>query len=64
MAFGNSDGDLQMLQWTTTGSGPRFGVIILHTDEGREYAYDREAHTGKLDRALNEAGCEAGKWWI
>ncbi len=55
MAFGNSDGDLQMLQWTTAGAGPRFGLIVHHTDGEREVAYDRESHVGKLDKALDEA---------
>ena len=54
-AFGNSDGDFQMLQWTTTGSGPRFGLIVHHDDAKREYAYDRKSSIGKLDRGLNEA---------
>ncbi|MCC6426207.1 MAG: haloacid dehalogenase-like hydrolase [Phycisphaerales bacterium] len=56
MAFGNSDGDLQMLQWTTAGPGPRFAMIVHHTDAEREWAYDRQSHIGKLDRALDEAG--------
>src|SRR4030095_5062015 len=43
-AFGNSDGDLQMLQWTTAGSGPRFALIVHHTDAEREWAYDRTSH--------------------
>ncbi len=55
-AFGNSDGDLQMLQWTTAGKGKRFGLIVHHTDAEREWAYDRESHIGKLDQALVEAG--------
>ena len=55
-AFGNSDGDLQMLQWTTSGKGKRFGLIVHHTDAEREWAYDRESHIGKLDQALVEAG--------
>lgn len=55
MAFGNSDGDLQMLQWTTAGPGPRFALIVRHTDGEREWAYDRESHVGKLDQALDEA---------
>ncbi len=55
MACGNSDGDLQMLQWTTAGDGPRFALIVHHTDAQREYAYDRESHIGKLDKALDEA---------
>ena len=54
-AFGNSDGDLQMLQWTTAGNGARLGVIIHHTDEKREWAYDRNSSIGRLDKALNEA---------
>lgn len=54
-AFGNSDGDLQMLQWTTAGSGERFGMIVHHTDAERESAYDRESSIGKLDKAWDEA---------
>ncbi len=53
---GNSDGDYEMLQWTTTATGyPRFGLIVHHTDEVREWAYDRTSHIGKLDRGLNDA---------
>ena len=59
-AFGNSDGDLQMLQWTAAGSGPRFCAYIHHTDAEREFAYDRESHIGKLDKGLDEA---AAKDW-
>jgi phosphoglycolate phosphatase-like HAD superfamily hydrolase len=55
MAFGNSDGDFQMLQWTTTGQGARFGLLVHHTDAEREWAYDRTSHIGKLDKALNAA---------
>jgi hypothetical protein len=55
MAFGNSDGDFQMLEWTTSGKGPRFGMIIHHTDAEREWAYDRESHIGKLSKGLDEA---------
>ena len=55
-AFGNSDGDLQMLQWATSGKGKRFGLIVHHTDAEREWAYNRESHVGKLDKALIEAG--------
>ncbi|MEM9354519.1 MAG: HAD family hydrolase [Planctomycetota bacterium] len=55
MAFGNSDGDFQMLEWTTSGPGARFGLIVHHTDAEREWAYDRESHVGRLDRALDEA---------
>lgn len=55
MAFGNSDGDFQMLEWTTSGSGQRFGLLVHHTDAEREWAYDRDSHIGKLDRGLDEA---------
>jgi hypothetical protein len=55
MAFGNSDGDLEMLQWTTAGDGPRFGLIVHHTDAVREYAYDRDSKVGRLDKAWDEA---------
>jgi phosphoglycolate phosphatase-like HAD superfamily hydrolase len=54
-AFGNSDGDLQMLQWTMAGTGVRFAGIVHHTDAEREYAYDRQSKIGKLDKALDEA---------
>ena len=57
-AFGNSDGDLQMLQWTTAGPGMRFGLIVHHTDSEREWAYDRKSHIGRLDKALDEAGAK------
>ena len=53
-AFGNSDGDHQMLQWTVAGAGARFAGIVRHTDAEREYAYDRQSHIGKLDKALDE----------
>jgi len=59
-AFGNSDGDLQMLQWTAAGKGPRFCLYVHHTDAEREWAYDRESHVGKLDKGLDEA---AAKGW-
>lgn len=55
-AFGNSDGDLQMLQWTASGEGPRFCLLVHHTDGDREWAYDRDSHVGRLDKALVEAG--------
>jgi len=55
MAFGNSDGDLQMLQWTAAGNGPRFCLYIHHTDAVREWAYDRASHIGRLDKGLDEA---------
>ena len=54
-AAGNSDGDFQMLEWTTSGPGARFGLLVHHTDAKREWAYDRESHVGKLDRGLDEA---------
>jgi hypothetical protein len=60
LAFGNSDGDEQMLQWTAAGSGPRFVGLVHHTDAEREWAYDRQPHIGKSDKALDEA--IAKKW--
>ncbi len=54
-AFGNSDGDLEMLQWTAAGEGKRLAVLVHHTDAEREWAYDRESHIGRLGRALDEA---------
>jgi hypothetical protein len=54
-AFGNSDGDLQMLQWTTAGAGLRLAALIHHTDAEREWAYDRDSSIGRLDKALGEA---------
>ena len=54
-AFGNSDGDLQMHQWTTAGSGARFALLVHHTDADREWAYDRNSSVGRLDKALDEA---------
>lgn len=59
-AFGNSDGDQQMLQWTAAGEGARFMGIVHHTDDVREWAYDRQSHVGRLDRALDEA---KGRGW-
>jgi hypothetical protein len=61
-AFGNSDGDLQMLQWVTKAAGARFGLIVHHTDAEREYAYDRDTHFGRLDRALDAA--VANRWTV
>jgi phosphoglycolate phosphatase-like HAD superfamily hydrolase len=60
-AFGNTDGDLQMLQWTTAGTGSRFGLLVRHTDSVREYAYD-VSPLGTLDKALTEA--EAKGWTV
>ena len=54
IAGGNSDGDFEMLEWTTAGTGLRFGLIIHHTDNKREWAYDRDSHIGRLDRGLDE----------
>jgi phosphoserine phosphatase len=54
-AFGNSDGDLQMLQWTAAGDGPRFMGLVHHTDAEREWAYDKNSAVGRLDKALDEA---------
>jgi phosphoglycolate phosphatase-like HAD superfamily hydrolase len=61
-AFGNSDGDLQMLQFTAAGPGKRLMLIVHHDDAGREFAYDRESHIGKLDKALDEA--KARSWTV
>jgi endo-1,4-beta-xylanase len=55
LAFGNSDGDYEMLRWTTAGPGPSLGLIVHHTDAVREWAYDREAAVGRLAQALDEA---------
>jgi hypothetical protein len=54
-AFGNSDHDIEMLEWTTAGAGARFGMIVHHTDAEREWAYDRESLVGRLDKALDAA---------
>ena len=59
-AFGNSDGDLQMLQWTAAGDGPSFCLYVHPPDADREWAYDRESHIGRLDKGLNEA---AARGW-
>ena len=61
-AFGNSDGDLEMLQWTTMTGGVRLGLIVHHTDSEREYAYDRETSFGRLDKALDAAALN--KWAV
>jgi hypothetical protein len=62
VAFGNSDGDLEMLQWTAAGDGPRLCAIVHHTDADREWAYDRQSSIGKLDKALDEA--QAKGWTV
>ena len=61
-AFGNSDGDLQMLQVTAAGAGRRLMLIVHHDDAEREVAYDRQSHIGKLDKAWDEA--KAGNWIV
>jgi len=61
-AFGNSDGDLQMLQWTTAGKGARFALYVHHTDADREWAYDRQSSVGKLDKGLDAA--KAKGWTV
>jgi phosphoserine phosphatase len=61
MAFGNSDGDYEMLEYVTTGEGPGLGVILHHTDAAREWAYDRESHIGRLVRGLDDA---EGQGWV
>jgi hypothetical protein len=61
LAFGNSDGDQQMLEWTAAGNGPRLVGLVHHTDAVREVAYDRRSSIGKLDKALDEA---TAKGWI
>ncbi|MFO0977342.1 MAG: HAD family hydrolase [Planctomycetaceae bacterium] len=61
-AAGNSDGDFQMLEWTTSTDDPHFGLIIHHTDSEREFAYDRNSHIGQLNKALDEASQR--KWQL
>jgi len=61
-AFGNSDGDLEMLQWTMAGPGPRFALLLHHTDAEREWAYDRQSKIGALDKAWDEA--KAKGWTV
>ena len=61
LAFGNSDGDFQMLEWTTSGAGARLGLIVHHDDGDREYAYDRRSAMGRLDKGLDEA---AQRGWV
>jgi hypothetical protein len=55
MAFGNSDGDFEMLEWTTAGAGARFALLVHHDDAAREFAYDRDSQVGRLARGLDEA---------
>jgi hypothetical protein len=61
-AFGNSDGDLQMLQFTMAGEGKRLALYVHHDDAEREFAYDRESHIGRLDKGLDEA--RANDWVV
>jgi len=61
LAFGNSDSDMQMIEYTMAGEGRRLGLFVHHTDAAREYAYDRDSHVGKLDKALDQA---AARGWI
>jgi hypothetical protein len=61
LAFGNSDSDIQMVQYTLAGKGRRMGLFVHHTDADREYAYDRKSHVGTLDKALDQAAAEG---WI
>jgi hypothetical protein len=61
-SFGNSDGDLEMLQWTSAGAGARFGLLVHHTDGKREWAYDRDSKIGRLDKALDAA--KASGWTV
>jgi phosphoglycolate phosphatase-like HAD superfamily hydrolase len=61
-AFGNSDGDLQMLQWTCDTAGPRFCLYVHHTDAAREWAYDRASSIGRLDKGLDQA--KAKGWTV
>ena len=60
-AFGNSDGDFEMLEWTMSAPGARFGLLVHHTDAEREFAYDRASHVGRLARGLDEA---ATRGWV
>ena len=62
LAFGNADADMQMIEYTKAGKGRRLGLFVHHTDADREYAYDRDSHVGKLDKALDQA--DANGWII
>jgi hypothetical protein len=62
LAFGNSDSDMQMIEYTMAGDGPRMGLYVHHTDDVNEYAYDRKSHFGTLDKALDQA--DANGWII
>ena len=60
-AFGNSDGDFEMLEWVTSGAGLRLGMLVHHDDAAREAAYDRDSHVGRLSRGLDEG---PGRGWV
>ncbi len=60
-AAGNSDGDFEMLEWTSAGDGARLALVVHHTDAEREWAYDRDSHVGRLERGLDEA---AARGWL
>jgi hypothetical protein len=60
-AAGNSDGDFAMLEYTMSGDGLRFAMLVHHTDAEREFAYDRNSHVGRLDRGLDEG---PGRGWL
>ena len=62
LAFGNSDSDMQMIEYTLAGEGRRMGLFVHHTDAEREYAYDRKSHVGTLDKVLDQA--DANGWFI
>jgi phosphoserine phosphatase len=61
LAFGNSDGDFAMLEYSTAGEGASLGLLLHHDDAEREWAYDRDSHIGRLDRGLDEA---AARGWV
>jgi len=62
LAFGNSDSDMQMIEYATSGEGHRLGLFVHHTDADREFSYDRKSHVGTLDKALDQA--EANGWIV
>ena len=61
LSAGNSDGDFQMLEWTTSGDGARLGLLVHHTDAKREWAYDRDSSIGHLEKGLDSMG---QKGWL
>jgi hypothetical protein len=62
LAFGNSDGDYQMLEYTTAGDGPSMGLLLHHDDAEREFAYDRDSRVGRLSEGLDDAA--ANGWYL